>query len=186
MLNRLFLRSDSSLPLDKTFIFPYSTDKLEKRAQIWANLQKGLLLEDKQILIPWLTPFNQLDQYREQRRDRGDRTLWYFGEHTIIDGYSGRLETMKWGHHRWNLPMAQIRENLGFDHEGYGKFQTLRKKFTDLLGDPTRVDLEDTHSTEIGSIVWENDLAHITLMGINHFVYRYSLQIGLINTGEKQ
>lgn len=146
---------------------------------MWNNLQKGLLLEDSQILIPWETPFDCLDNYMEKRRDRGDRTEWYFGKHKILDGYESHLETMKWIYLPWTNPMTSISENIGSDFEGNKNFIGLKEKITDLLGEPSKVDLEKFGSFDLGVVTWINGRVRISLVGIEHFNCRYSLTIGL-------
>ena len=165
--------------LDKTFIFPYPPDKLKKRDEIWSNLQKGLLLEDKETLIHWETPFNQLDKYKEKRRDSGDRTEWYFGRHKILDGYESHLEAMMWMYLPWTNPLTEISEKIGTDFKGNKNFLDLRDRITDLLGKPTKVDLEKFGSFDLGVIEWTNGRVKISLVGIEHFNCRYSLHIGL-------
>ncbi|MCG3164247.1 MAG: hypothetical protein POELPBGB_00001 [Bacteroidia bacterium] len=179
-LKELVSHFDKTNHLDDSFIFPYSTDKTEKRKQIWDNLQKGLLFEDERLLIPWLTPFNQLDNIKEKRHDSGDRTLWYLGKRTILDGYEGHFEVIKWTWLPWTNPMTVISENIGHDFEGMKKFHYLNDYITNLLGDPTKIDLEKFASYDIGIIQWQNDLVKLTLVGIEHFNFRYNFSIGLV------
>ena len=82
--------------MNSNFIFPYSTDKEIKRRQLWKNLQSGLLFEDNQVFIPWLTPYSELDKYAEDRKDSGDRTNWFLGKHKILDGFESYVGVMKW------------------------------------------------------------------------------------------
>ncbi len=166
--------------LDKTFIFPYSTDKLKKRNEIWSNLQKGLLLEDIGTLIHWETPFNQLDNYKEKRRDSDDRTEWYFGKHEILDGYGSHLEAMMWMYLPWSNPMTEISEKIGIDSKGNRNFLDLKDRITELLGEPTKVDLEKFGSLDLGVVEWINGRVKISLIGVEIFNCRYSLNIGLI------
>lgn len=166
--------------LDTTFIFPYSENKIKKRDEIWSNLQKGILLEDKKILIPWKTQFNQLNKYAEKRKDRADRTEWYLGKHKILDGYESHLETKMWCYLPWKNPMTEISENIGADSNGNNKFIELKEKITDLLGEPTKIELEKFGSFDLGVIQWNKGKIQISLIGIEHFNCRYSLKIGLI------
>ena len=170
-----------SLPeLDKTFVFPYSNDLFEKRKELWANLQKGLLLEDNRVFIHWETPFNCLNNYKEKRRDLGDRTEWYFGKHKILDGYESHPETMMWVYLPWTHPMTSVSENIGTDFDGFKNFIGLKEKLTHLFGEPSYIDLEEFGSLKLGEINWINGRVQISLIGIEHFNCRYSLRIGLI------
>jgi hypothetical protein len=172
--------------LDNSFVFPYSPDSIVKRQQIWANLQKGILLEDRQIFINWRTPFNRVDLYKEQRHNEGDRTLWHLGKRIVLDGYQGQFQVMKWKWLPMSSPITEIFENLGHDSEGMKKFHYLKSYITNLLGDPTTIEIEKFGSFDLGIIQWSNGLVHLTLVGIEHFDCRYSFSIGLIQDQDKK
>ena len=165
--------------LDTSFVFPYSADKEVKRKQVWENLQKGLLFEDTGVLIPWLTPFGDLDKYAEQRSDRGDRTEWFLGKHQILDGYNCFVGVMKWLSVKSSKPFSEIEEWLGFDYEGNEKFLLLRHKLTELLGEPSLLELEKFGDFDLGSIEWTNKKVKVRLSGIEQFACKYRLYIGL-------
>jgi hypothetical protein len=173
-------RFDKTEKLDKSFAFPYSSDLNVKRQQIWDNLQRGLLFEDSQSFINWLTPFNKVDNFKEKRHDSGDRTLWYLGKRTVLDGYEGHFEVMKWVWLPWTNPITKISENIGHDFDGMKKFHYLKDYITNLLGDPTTIELEKFGSFDLGEIQWKNGLVKLTLVGIEHFNCRYSFSIGLL------
>ena len=167
--------------LDDSFTFPYSSDKTIKRQQIWDNLQKGILFEDKQILIPWLTPFNRLDNFKEKRHDSGDRTSWYLGSRTVLDGYEGHFEIMKWMWLPWTNGFERVTAFLGFSKDGHHNFLSLISHLKDLLGDPTKIDIEfeNEYFTE-GSYEWENGEIKIRVSGLDMHGARYIFDIGLI------
>jgi len=179
-LQEFVSRFDKTETLDKSFTFPYSSDKHKKRQQVWDNLQKGLFLEDKHELIPWLTPFNRVDSFKEKRHESGDRTQWYLGKRTILDGYEGHLKIMKYEWLPWTNPITEISENIGHDFEGMKKFHYLKEYLTNLLGEPTNSELEKFGSFDLGVIQWQNELVRLTLTGIEHFNCRYSFSIGLL------
>lgn len=180
IIRELISRIGGAPKLDSSYIYPYSQVDQIKRDEIWDNLQKGLLLEDKGILIPWETPFNQLYKYKEKRRDSGDRTEWYFGKRKILNGYESHLEAMMWMYLPWTNPLTEISEKIGTDYEGNKNFLDLKDRITNLLGKPTKVDLEKFGSFDIGVIEWVNKKVKISLVGIEMFNCRYSLNIGLI------
>jgi hypothetical protein len=164
---------------DSSFIFPYSEDKEVKRQQIWENLQKGILFEDTQVLIPWMTSFAGINRIAEQRRNSGDRTEWFLGKHTVMDGYTCLAGVMKWLFVKDSEPFSRIEEWLGADDEGNQKFLFLRDKFTDLLGEPSLSDLSEFGSFQLGSLEWTNGNVRISLSGIEQFACKYRLYIGL-------
>jgi hypothetical protein len=165
--------------LDNSFIFPYSADKEIKRKQIWDNLQKGLLFENTQVFISWLTPYSELDNYAEQRKNNGDRINWFLGQHKILDGLNSYVGVTKWIFKKDNEPFSRIDEFLGFDYEGNQKFLELKEKFTDLLGEPTYIQLEKFGNFDLGGIEWSNQKISIYLSGIEQFACKYRLYIGL-------
>ncbi|HEY4323394.1 MAG TPA: hypothetical protein VGN20_05390 [Mucilaginibacter sp.] len=169
---------NTSRKANNIFTFPYSTDEIEKRKQVWENLQKGILLEDKGILIRWGTPYYELDQLKEAKKFRADRTEWFLGKRTILAGYESNLEVLKWMWKEQNA-VIKIDENLGFDEEGERKFNYLKTYLTDLLGKPSKMDIQKFGALDIGEIHWEYGIVSVYIIGIEHFNCRYSLHIGL-------
>ena len=165
--------------MNSNFIFPYSTDKEIKRRQIWENLQSGLLFEDNQVFIPWLTPYSELDKYAEDRKDSGDRTNWFLGKHKILDGFESYVGVMKWLDIDGKKPFGMTDEFLGSENNGYQKFLELKEKLTDLLGEPTSIELEKYDNLDLGHIEWTNGKVSISLSGIEQFACKYRLYIGL-------
>ena len=165
--------------MNSNFIFPYSTDKEIKRRQIWENLQSGLLFEDTQVFIPWLTPYSELDKYAEDRKDSGDRTNWFLGKHKILDGFESYVGVMKWLDIDSKKPFGMTDEFLGSENNGYQKFLELKEKLTDLLGEPTSIELEKYDNLDLGHIEWTNGKVSISLSGIEQFACKYRLYIGL-------
>lgn len=165
--------------MNSNFIFPYSTDKEIKRRQLWKNLQSGLLFEDNQVFIPWLTPYSELDKYAEDRKDSGDRTNWFLGKHKILDGFESYVGVMKWLDIDSKKPFGMTDEFLGSENNGYQKFLELKEKLTDLLGEPTSIELEKYDNLDLGHIEWTNGKVSISLSGIEQFACKYRLYIGL-------
>jgi hypothetical protein len=180
-LHEFLARLNFAEKRDNSFTFPYSSDTNVKRQQIWDNLQKGILFEDRQCFLNWLTPFHQMDNYREERHDSGDRTLWYLGKRTVLDGYEGHFEVNKWVWLSWKTPVSEISENIGHDLDGNKKFLYMKEYITQLLGEPTKIELEKFGTFDLGVIQWQNGSVRLTLTAIEHFNCRYSFSIGLIN-----
>lgn len=166
--------------IDASFVYPYSSDNEIKRQQIWNNLQKGLLFEDTQVLIPWQMPYSEIDKYAEQRTNSGDRTNWFLGEHKICDTFNCFVEVMKWSWIEDSRPFSKISDYLGDDDNGNKRFLELKEKFTNLLGEPTDTKLEKFGDNDLGSIIWKNGKVEIALTGIEQFACKYRISIGLI------
>lgn len=175
----MFASNKLKRPSDHSFIFPYSTDKEIKRKQIWDNLQNGLLFEDTLVFIPWSTPYSELDNFAEQRKDSGDRTNWFLGLHKILDGIDSYVGVMKWSDISSNRPFLETDEFLGSDNEGNRKFLELKEKITDLLGEPDSIRLEKFGNNDLGDVEWRNRKVSIYLSGIEQFACKYRLYIGL-------
>jgi hypothetical protein len=172
------IQVNSSRKATNSFTFPYSADELEKRKQVWENLQKGVLCEDKQILLRWGTPYADLDQIKEGKKFRADRTEWHLGKRTILAGYEGNLEVLKWIWKEQEM-ITKIDENLGQDEEGEQKFNYLKTHLTGLLGKPSKMEIEKFGKLDIGEVVWEYGLVSVYIIGIERFNCRYSFHIGL-------
>lgn len=164
---------------EKPFIFPYSEDKEIKRKQIWNNLQHGLLFEDTQFFLPWLTPYSELDKFAQDKKISSDRTNWFLGKHQILDGTESYVGVMKWLDIKSSEPFSLINEYLGSDNKGHKRFMELKEKFTDLLGEPTSMELEKYDNLDLGHIEWINGKVNIVLSGIEQFAFKYRMYIGL-------
>ena len=169
---------NTSRKADNTFIFPYSADEPEKRKQVWSNLQKGVLLEDKAVLVKWGTPYTELDLLKEGKKFRADRTEWYLGKKVILDGYESNIEVLKWAWKEQDF-ITKFDENLGFDAEGEKKFNYLKTYLTKLLGDPVKADVQKFGFLNIGEVYWQNGIVSVYIIGIEHFNCRYSFHISL-------
>ena len=178
-IKELLSRHDKGKKLDTKFSFPFSQNKEIRKNQILENLQKGLLLEDKRVLISWLTPFNQVDKYKEERRDSGDRTEWFLGNQTVLDGYKCRPEIMMWTYLPWTNPITEITGDLGIEEEGMKNFYLLKEHLSDRLGEPHNTDLKKWGDFDLGTIEWSFGKIKIVLVGIEHFSCKYSFSIGL-------
>jgi hypothetical protein len=159
--------------LDNSFIFPYSKDKKIKQYEIWTNLQKGILFEDNQVFIPWLTPFSDLDKFAEQKKDNADRTNCFLGQHRILDDYECYVSNMKWSWTDNSKPFSGIDEFLGFDESGNKKFNLLKNKFIDLFGQPTINHPDKFYNFDIGTIGWTIGKIEISICGFEQFACKY-------------
>lgn len=186
-LKEIVSRLNKTEKLDNSFILPYSSDKSIKRQQVWDNLQKGILFEEKGVLIPWLTPFNQVDNFKEKLQDSGDRTNWYLGNRKILDGYEGHFEVMKWMWLPWTNSFERLSGHLGFGKDGHHNFQLLIEHLKELLGDPTKADIEfENENFTEGSYEWENGEVKIRVAGFDLHGSRYRLEIGLIKNRNEE
>jgi len=178
-LKKLLAPGNGPAELSTDFVYPYSVDEQIKREEIWNNLQRGILLEDKGILVPWGFPYFKMETIKEQKRERADRTEWNLGKRIILDGYEAQLETMRWKHIPDDNPLKRLTENLGYDEAGQERFNLLRNHLTGLLGEATKIQLQKFGSYDIGNISWEKDDIALTLVGIEHFNVRYTFNIGI-------
>lgn len=174
-IKNIFNRSSNN---KSEFIFPYAEEIPEKRKQVWENLQKGILLEDSGMLISWGTHYEQLENFKENKKIRADRVEWDLGSRKILDGYTCHIEITQW---LWktNDTITRIDENLGVDEEGMAKFNYLKSYLTDLLGVPSKERVEKFGSFDIGEVCWENGIVNISISGMEKSNCRYSFHIRL-------
>lgn len=178
-IKEIFTNIQADKVVDNSFIYPYSVENNIKRQEIWTNLQKGILFEDNQVLIPWLTPYFELVKFSEQRREKGDRTNWFLGKHIILDNYECSVENMKYSFTSSSEPFSKIEEFLGFDEKGNEKFIFLKTKLTNLLGQPTINKPEKFYDYDIGTFSWTNGKIEISICGFEQFACKYWLTVGL-------
>ena len=163
-----------------TFIYPYSVEINERRKQIWDNLQKGLLFEDTQTFIPWTTKYKDLDKFKETKEERGDRTYWYLGQQKVLNGLTCHIGVLKWKYQPDNSNFDKVEENLGTDEDGNERFLQRIDHLTKLLGPPTKSELKKFGIYDLGVVTWTNGTIEISVVGIEMFNCRYSLNIGRI------
>ena len=175
----LFTSKTPAVAFATGFVFPYSADPLVKRQQLIDNLQHGILFEDTGVFIPWNMSFKDIDRIAEQRRVSGDRTNWFLGQHTIMDGYVSLVGVMKWLFVKDTAPFSQINEFLGEDYAGCRKFILLKDRFMEMFGEPNVNDPEMFGDLDIGVYQWDLNKINITLVGIEQFSCKYRLHIGL-------
>ncbi len=162
-------------------IYPYSENKDERIHQIWTNLNNGILFEETNTFLPWSLAYEQIEKFKEQQKNSGDRTVWFLGKQNILNGIQSYVTVLKWSFQPITSSFDQVEEFLGFDNEGYDRMQQNRNHLTELLGNPSHIKLEKINNCEVGEIIWENKIARISLIGYEHFALRYSMKIGLIN-----
>ncbi len=177
-IKEIISRIGNSAILDTTFVFPYSSDKEIRAKQIIYNLKKGLLLEDKKVLISWMTAYNSVNKYKVKRRDSGDRTEWYLGNHPILDGYICELEIMMWMNVPWKNTISEITADLGLDYKGMENFYTLKNHLVERIGEPHLTNIKKWGDLDLGIIQWQFNEINISIVGIEHFACKYRLSIG--------
>jgi hypothetical protein len=166
--------------MNNSYNFPYSEDLETKKIEILDNLEKGLLLEDKDVFIPWSTTYNEIDFYAEHKIDSGDRTNWFLGQHQILGGLITNISVFKWADVNSNNSFSQIDDFLGFDDDGNAKFIMFKAHFINLLGEPSYYKLEEFEPNQfLGSIEWTYKNIRIYLTGFEQFAHKYRITIGL-------
>ena len=164
-----------------TFVYPYSVDINERRRQIWDNLQKGLLFENAQTFIPWTTQYKDLDRFKETKEVTGDRTYWYLGQQKVLHGLTCRVVVLQWKDQPDNSSFNRIEENLGTDEDGNKRFLDCINHLTNLLGPPTKSELNKFDIYDLGVVAWTTGKVEISVVGVEMFNCRYGLSIELMD-----
>lgn len=72
---------------------------VEGEANLIKTLNIGMLFEENKKLLKWGVPINELAKQVEVKENKfADRTVYYWGEHKILDGLKLELFTVYWNH----------------------------------------------------------------------------------------
>jgi hypothetical protein len=170
--------NNSSFKLN--FTFPYASDFQIKKKQIIGNLQSGILIENNDVLIPWLFPQGFLDRYSEKTLYQGDRTIFYLGEQNIFSGLKLHLEVLCWAG-QYNRPFSRISSNLGQNTEGFELMESIEKHLMSVFGEPDIKKMDPYWDNKAGNISWNLGKVIISLSGFDMHCLRYSFDIYLVN-----
>ncbi|RYZ38613.1 MAG: hypothetical protein EOP49_30900 [Sphingobacteriales bacterium] len=181
---RIARRFRSPLP-QIPFIYPYSPDKLAQREQIWKNLERGLLLEDKGYYLTWDTPFSLMDRYCETLSSRNDRTEWFMGKQPVLGGFCCNTEVMKWWYQSWDEPIGGVSCILGYGESGLLQMRAAGIHLLDTLGPPD-VMKKESSELETGTVSWRKGSVEVSLVGFMHYGTMYRLNIGLLKHSEQK
>lgn len=171
LLKRLFSKN---LLNDAPNEFPYN--EARKKEELIENIKKGVLFESSNSFLDWNLTYAQIECLCEKVKEGGDRTLYYFGKQTILNGVEIPLNSMKWMWTKKNVSFGSVNWELGQDSEGREKAFEIIRHITEQLGDPNKKELE---KEEINAL-WQFGKIEVRVTSWCHFVTRYNFKLGLI------
>ena len=158
--------------------YPYSNEIHDQRSSLIQNLTKGILLEDSDVFISWDTTYNQLNNYATQVNKKGDRTIYEFGVHKILNGLELKLSAMKWVHTSGNVSFGSVEAALGQDETGRSNANKIKDHITKLLGVPnSKNEVDEWEMT----VEWVFAKSKISIVGWSHFAVKYDIKVGLVH-----
>jgi len=137
------------------------------------QLEAGIYFEDTDELLPWGSAISDLIKHIECNiTEGGDRTTYYWGKRTILKGLTLPLENMFWRGDKREFNSIQFK-TVG---DKYSKeyFETIHAHLTNLLGEPSKVDIENEPE---GIWTWEQGNVEISLDLFEQHAYKLFLTI---------
>ena len=141
------------------------------------SLTKGILLEDNQELLTWGDSLNDIKRRLTGRKlDKGDRIIYDWGEHEILNGLSVRLSTTRWKtlSYLFTNKFNEINSWTIGDNEAQTEYSRISKHLTKNLGEPTEKD-ESSMSEKYMS--WKFDSIFIKLYFFEQHCFKVVLTI---------
>jgi|GEM_PF-3012607 len=180
-LRGLFAAGTTSLPA-VSFRFPYSPDPLLRREELWHNLQHGILLEDKGVLLAWDTPFLMLRKYAERYypQTRRSKALWQLGRHPVLDGYILDVGIYRERLQYTDQPFRRASVLLGFGESGLYALRDLLVHLTDRFGQPDNGQLSELGDLSVGEVSWRKGDTEIRVSAVGQYTVECYLYIGKV------
>ncbi|MGZ5243416.1 MAG: hypothetical protein ACXWDO_04815 [Bacteroidia bacterium] len=125
------------------------------------NLGKGLLLEDKNVLLEWGKPIHKIEEkLNKTGQDKGDRTVYNWGTHTILNGLELDLSNHFWNHGKeyWFRKFNKIEFWAIGDNSAIENFDRISIHLLKNIGEPKTKD--ESNSPEK---LWRWEIDDITL-----------------------
>lgn len=94
---------------------------------------------------------------------------------------------MKWIWLPWTNSFERLTVHLSFNKEGHHEFLLLIEYLKDLLGDPSKTEIEfENESFTEGRYEWENGAVKIGVSGFDMHGARYRFDLGLIKNKNEE
>jgi len=138
-------------------------------------LNEGILFEDRDEFLKWGSSIRKLSNTIRNKKISGDRTVYYWGKHTVLNGLELDLTTMFW---RYRIESLFKKFNhiefwaIG-DKEAENYLELIRGHIENQFGNPTK---EETENREV-SLEWEINNVKISLYFFEQHVYKLHLKI---------
>lgn len=141
------------------------------------SLINGILLEDNQVFLSWGESLNVIEsKLASNKIDKGDRVIYDWGEHAVLNGLKVRLSTTRWKTLN-NLLSKRFNEleswTIG-DQEAPTEYLRISDHLTKSLGEPTE---KDEHQVSQKFLAWRFDSVSVELHLLEQHCYKLVLRI---------
>lgn len=140
------------------------------------DIQSGILLEDSGSMLKWGKSLKSITKKTPCLiKDQGDRTIYFWDKHTILNGLELNLQTMFWnfGKDRWFRKFNKVEHWVVGDKEAQTEYERISNHLTNELGPP---DLEKITS-EDKSMVWKKENVELSLYLFEQHCYKLHFTI---------
>lgn len=141
------------------------------------DLKRGITFEDSDALLEWGRPVDELaDTFNAKVENQGDRTLYNWGLHRVLNGLELDLINSFWnfGEEQYKRVFKSIEFWAIGDRPARENFDKISKHLTEQLGKPTQKnETADPEKTWI----WRTRGALIHLHFFEQHVYKLCLTI---------
>jgi hypothetical protein len=138
-------------------------------------LADGILFEEEGVFLSWGADI-ETDKCYEKKGYRADRTIYEWGERTILNGLKLPFKTVCWNHKQHGD--IKSFESIEFLLEGYEAeeyFQSVKKHIEPIFGEPKQP--EDIKDGDI-CLEWKVKAVKVSLSLFNKSQSQVHLQIG--------
>ena len=140
------------------------------------DLNRGVLLEDSKQLLKWDSQIDELATLcGANKEERGDRTIYHWGEHSIFEGLTVRLQTQFWDEPGdWSTRKFVEVDSWSFDEAPHPNFERISNHLIQQLGEPARKEDDDDGDRYW---LWEIETIEVSLSLFLQHAYKLCLSV---------
>jgi hypothetical protein len=138
-------------------------------------LADGVLFENENIFLKWGSDIEK-DKHYTKKEYRADRTIYQWGEKTVLQGLKLSLKTICWNHKQHgDIKSFESVEFLEEGGEAEANFQAIKKHLGHILGEPNTD--EDVQPGDI-SLEWKVKAVKIAVKLFNKEQPKVHFEVG--------
>ena len=141
------------------------------------NLEKGIEFEDTRTFLEWNIPVEKLNEkYGTKKINEGDRTIYHWGTHNILNGLELYLTNSYWNFGKEKR--IRLFDSIEFwavgDRESKNYFESISKHLIENFGNPT--EKEELNKPE-KTWIWDIDRILLRLYFFEQHCYKLHFEI---------
>ena len=141
------------------------------------NLERGITFEESDALLEWGRPVDELaDAFNAKVENEGDRTLYHWGLHKVLNGLELNLTNSFWnfGEEQYDRVFKSIESWAIGDEPAREDFDRISTHLTEQIGEPNEKNETDAPEK---TWIWRAPGALINLYFFEQHVYKLHLTI---------